>query len=83
MKIYLAINDGYISEPLGAYPTVKMAKFAIECLRQDTKKFTQEELENYGPENLISAYWSNDGVIGIWEVFLVDRETFVDHLFID
>jgi len=83
MKIYLAINDGYISKPLGAYPSLKMAKFAVEFLRNDTKQFTQEELENYGPENLISAYWSSDGVISIWEVSFIDRETFVDYLSID
>ena len=64
MKIYLAINDGYISKPLGAYPSLKMAKFAVEFLRQDTKKFTQEELDNYGPQNLISAYWSSDKTWG-------------------
>ena len=80
MKIYLTINDRYTGEPLAAYESLMMAEIAVNR-RQDTIKFTEEEFPASGPDNLISCYWSSDGVISIWEVSFLDRELFINSLF--
>jgi hypothetical protein len=74
-KIYVAIIQGHAPTPIGVYRSRRLAEVDLGFKREDTVPFTEEEFEGCGPKDLIKCYWSDDGIINLWETSVTNEIT--------